>query len=153
METQSNDATAKPGAGQAPDSKGTMRERTATTDDPLLVNPSEAEVDEWAERERKRRESWLSGPTQEERAAWARRERARRLAELRIELRSESTERPGRRRRYPREAQLAAEGAASLLWRWSLNGLAILVRAGREWEEDFAQSGRRRRVPVDDDES
>ena len=37
-------------------------------------------------------------------------------------------------RRYPREAQLAAEGAVSLMWKWSRRTMIDLVRAGREWE-------------------
>ena len=55
-------------------------------------------------------------------------------------------------KRYPREAQLAAEGAMSLLVRWSRQGFAELVRAGREWEEEVSTPNRRRRVPIDDDD-
>ena len=38
--------------------------------------------------------------------------------------------------RYSREAQLAAEGAMSVLYRWSRRTFAELVKAGREWEEE-----------------
>jgi hypothetical protein len=59
-----------------------------------------------------------------------------------------------------REAQWAAEGAVSLvlkelttegavgaLQKWSGRGMDVLVRAGREWEEEFAQPSRPRPVP------
>ena len=51
---------------------------TPVTDDPIVLEPTEAELEEWAERERKRREAWLQGPTAEERAAYVRAERDRR---------------------------------------------------------------------------
>jgi hypothetical protein len=127
--------------------------KTPLTEDPLGLEPTEAELEDWAKRERKRREAWLEGPTAEERAEFARRERERRLAEL--DDRSagaRAAERARLMRLYPREAQLAAEGAMSLLLRWSRQGFAELVRAGREWEEEFGESARRRRVPLDEDE-
>ena len=45
-----------------------------------------------------------------------------------------SPERARGRRLHPHEARLAAEGALSLLRRWSRLGYAELLRAGREWE-------------------
>jgi hypothetical protein len=33
--------------------------------------PTDEDVDDWAERERRRREAWLKGPTDEEKRAWA----------------------------------------------------------------------------------
>jgi hypothetical protein len=124
-------------------------------DEPLFLDPSEAEIEEWAARERQRREGWLSGPTAEQKAAWARRERERRLSEIEgaPHARAASVD-PGRlAQRYVREAQLAAEGAMSLLFKLSLSdALEQLVRAGREWEEEFtSQPTRRRRVPLDAD--
>ena len=118
--------------------------------DPMSVEPSEAELDEWAERERKRREAWLKGPTAEERAAYARRMRERRLLEL------EGGEDPwsawGRQMtKYPREMQLAMEGAMSLMLRWTRRSFEELQSAGREWEQEFGKPMRRRRVPLDDD--
>jgi hypothetical protein len=123
----------------------------------------ETEIDEWAERERQRREAWLSGPTAEERAAWAQQERERRLGRLQAPSATEASE-PGRLgAHYLREAQLAAEGAVRLVWKevaaegamgafrkWSRRGLDTLVRAGREWEEEVAQPGPRRPVPLDE---
>jgi hypothetical protein len=118
--------------------------------EPMALEPSEAELDEWAERERKRREAWLNGPTAEERAAYAKRIRERRLLEL------EGGEDPwsewGRQMvKYPREVQLAMEGAMSLMLRWSRRSFEELQRAGREWEQEFGNPIRRRRIPLDDD--
>jgi hypothetical protein len=48
---------------------------------PELLDPGEAEVEEWATHERQQRQAWLDGPTAEEKAAWARRERERRMFE------------------------------------------------------------------------
>ena len=53
--------------------------------------------------------------------------------------------------RLGREGQLAAEGAVALFYRFSRRTFAELVKAGREWEEDTALPGRRRRVPLDDE--
>ncbi len=119
---------------------------------PIQIEPTDDEIRAWAESERKRREAWLQGPTEAERAEFARHERERRLAELDDEADAKGSQ---RRRppigRYTRETQLAAEGAMSLMWRWSRRSLAELVRAGREWEEETAQSPGRRRVPFDDE--
>jgi hypothetical protein len=123
------------------------------TQAPYRLDPSDAEIEEWAERERKRREAWLKGPTQEEKAAWARHERARRLADVAAAQDEAAVKRDGLRLRYPREAQLAAEGAVSLAWKLSRRGLGLLMRAGREWEEEFAQPRRPRRVPLDEEDS
>jgi len=115
---------------------------TVGSDDPVDVGPSDAEIEAWAVRERQRREQWLSGPTPEQAAVWAARERERRLGGLE----------GGRHKRWPglapslvlqrsvRNAQLAAEGSMSLLFRLSLkNALNRLVQAGRDWEEEFTR--------------
>jgi hypothetical protein len=169
MGTASDHPSAQPGAGWAAERAGAPPASTGVTNEPMMLEPSEAEVDAWAERERRRREGWLSGPTAEERAAWVQRERDRRLASF------EPAPAPGaglvRRAQHSlREAQLAAEGAMSLLWkgleaegpvrypvglfrRWSRRGMEVLVRAGQEWEEEMAQPGHgpSRRVPLDED--
>jgi len=108
---------------------------TVGSDDPVGVGPSDAEIEAWAVRERQRREEWLSGPTPEQAAVWAAREREHRLG--------------GRHRRWPglapslilrrsvRNAQLAAEGSMSLLFRLSVkDAVDRLVQAGRDWEEE-----------------
>ena len=47
--------------------------------DPL--EPTQAEIDAWVARERKRREAWLKGPSDEEREAYAQQLRRRRVAD------------------------------------------------------------------------
>jgi hypothetical protein len=122
-------------------------------DEPAVPEPTQAEIDAWAARERQRREAWLNGPSAEERAAYAQQLRQRRLAEAfdEGEHRLEEGVRTGLH--YGREAQLAAEGAVNLFYRWSRRTMAELVRAGREWEEDTALPRMRRRVSMDDDGS
>jgi hypothetical protein len=98
------------------------------------------------------------------------RERARRLASLEAEPAPEATALARRAQRTLREAQLAAEGAVSLVWkgleaegpvgfpvglvrRWTRRGMEVLVRAGQEWEEEVAEPSRasNRRIPLDED--
>jgi hypothetical protein len=157
---------AQPGAGPAAERTGAPPASAGVTNEPVLLEPSEAEVEAWAERERQRREGWLSGPTAEERAAWIQQERGRRLASLKPEP-AEAASLARRAQRSLRAAQLAAEGAMSLVWKgveaegpvgfpvgllrkWSRRGMAVLVRAGHEWEAELAPPGRGRRVPLDD---
>ncbi len=124
---------------------------TPAVEDPIGLDPTEAELEEWVERERKRRAAWLAGPTPEERAAYAERERARRRGDLSGEERAAELSRM--MRKYPREAQLAAEGAMSLVLHWSRHMYGELVRAGREWESEVSEPSQRRRVPIDDDQA
>jgi hypothetical protein len=125
------------------------------TEDPQSVNPSDAEVEEWAGRERRRREAWLKGPTETEKAIWAQREQERRLSGSESSSRARGFPGDSARivQRYAREMQLAAEGAMSLLMKLSVqDAFDQLVRAGRDWEEDFmSQPPRRRRVPLEAD--
>jgi hypothetical protein len=125
----------------------------ATTDETIALEPTQAEIDDWAARERERRQAWLQGPSDDERDAYARRLRQRRLAETFDdgEQRIQESLRLGLH--YGRETQLAAEGAMSLFYRWSRRTLTELVQAGREWEEETSLPGRRRRVPLDDEGS
>ena len=140
------------GPAAAPQASGTPSAEASGA--PIQIEPTDEEIRAWAEAERQRREAWLKGPTDEERAEFARRERERRLAELEDEPGAEGRLRQGRHAygRYGREGQLAAEGAMSLLWRWSRRSLAELVQAGREWEEETGQTSTRRRVPLDDED-
>jgi hypothetical protein len=124
----------------------------AANDDPTL-EPTEAEIEAWAAREKARRERWLSGPTAQERAAYARELRQRRLAGIFDEGEARMAEGVRVGVRYGRGTQLAAEGAMNLLYRWSRRQFAELVRAGREWEEDTTLPNPRRRVPLDDEGS
>ena len=117
------------------------------------TEPTQAEIDAWAARERKRREAWVTGPSDEERAEYAQHLKHRRLASTfdEGEARIADTVRTGVR--YGRETQLAAEGAVALLYRYSRRTFAELVRAGREWEEETSLPTRRRRVSMDDEGS
>ena len=125
---------------------------TSSTD-PIMLEPTQAELDDWAAREKKRRQEWLQGPTEEERSEWAQRERMRRLSNLSDEDRQAVIAEWTRQAvRYPREMQLAAEGMFSLFYQWSRRQMAEFVRAGRDWEEHVARTGRRGRVHLDDDE-
>jgi hypothetical protein len=117
--------------------------------DPVVVEPTDEEIEAWAARERERRRAWLEGPSDAERADWVRRERARRLGELSPEARAAELARLGRR--YGRETQLVAEGAASLMWTWSRRAFAELARMGLEWEESAGRSPRKQRVNLDDE--
>jgi hypothetical protein len=156
-------APARTGRPPAPVNTGTPAAPVVPPDALTPLQLNEAEIDEWAERERQRREEWLRGPTAEERAAWAQQERERRLARLRAPSATEASESGRLGAHYLREAQLAAEGAVRLVWKevaaegamgafrkWSRRGLDTLVRAGREWEEEAAQPGPRRPVPLDE---
>ena len=120
------------------------------TADAPSAEPTQAEVDEWAAREKARREAWLAGPTEEERRAYASTLKNRRLSHTFDEGEHMIDETVRRGLHYGREGQLAAEGAVSLMYTWSRRAFAELVRAGREWEEETAMPSRRRRVPFDD---
>jgi hypothetical protein len=48
----------------------------------LDFEPSDAEVEAWAARERERRQAWLRGPSEAQKAVWAERERERRRVEV-----------------------------------------------------------------------
>jgi hypothetical protein len=125
----------------------------AVDDATLALEPTQAEIEAWAERERARRQAWLSGPSDDERAEYARHVRQRRLAETFDEGEHRLEEGMRQGLHYGREAQLAAEGAMNVLYRWSRRTFAELVKAGREWEEDTALPRARRRVRMDDEAS
>src|SRR4026209_2229520 len=81
--------------------------------------PSQAAIGAGAARDRARRKAWLEGPSEEERADYASHLRRRRLAEAFDDGELLIQERMRQGIRYSREAQLAAEGAMSVLYRWS----------------------------------
>jgi hypothetical protein len=120
--------------------------------EPVMLEPTDAEVAEWADRERRRRQAWLEGPTADERAAYARRERDRRLSRVSDDGDVFFADRARLMLRTPREMQLAAEGAMSLFLQWSRKTMTEFIEAGREWEDQFTRTDRRGRVPIDDDE-
>jgi hypothetical protein len=125
----------------------------AVTDEPIALEPTQAEIDAWVAREKKRRQAWLNGPSADEREDYARRLRQRRLADAFDDGETRIAESVRLGVRYGRETQLAAEGAMTLFYRWSRRTMADLVRLGREWEEETSLPNRRRRVPLDDEES
>ena len=102
-------------------------EPTANPEESIALDPTPAEVEAWVASERRRREAWLQGPTADEQAAYAQRVRDERLAELQGPD-ARLADRMRQMKVYPREAQLAAEGAMSLLLKWSRQGFAELVR-------------------------
>jgi hypothetical protein len=122
-------------------------------DEPDPLEPTQAEIDAWVTRERARRQEWLNGPSDEERQAYASRLRHRRVSDAFDEGENRIREGMHTGVRVGREGQLAVEGAMTLLYRWSRRTMAELVRAGREWEEETSLPNRRRRVPLDDEES
>ena len=75
--------------------------------------PTQAEIDAWAARERQRREAWLNGPSEEERAEYAQHLQHRRLASTfdQGEARIADTVRTGVR--YGRETQLGGSPSGS----------------------------------------
>ena len=123
------------------------------TEQAARLEPTQAEIDEWAARERQRREAWVNGPSPEEREAYAQRLRQRRLADTFDEGEAMLADSVRRGMRLGREGQLAAEGAIALIYRYSRRTFAELVRAGREWEEETSLPMRRRRVSMDDEGS
>ena len=126
---------------------------TTTPEGASDLAPTQAEIDAWAAREKARREAWLRGPTDEERAEYAHHVRQRRLADT-FDIGEQKLENGVRQGlRYGREGQLAAEGAAYLLYRWSRRTFNELVRAGRDWEHETALPNRRRRISLDDDDA
>ena len=121
--------------------------------DTTTLEPTQAEIDEWAARERQRRAEWLKGPNDEERAAYAHRVKQRRLAETFEEGEARLAESLRLGVHYGRETQLAAEGAIALMIRLTRRTFADLVEAGREWEQETSLPVRRRRVSIDDETS
>lgn len=124
-----------------------------TTEESLGLEPTQAEIEEWVAREKRRRQQWLDGPSAEEREAYARQVRQRRLADAFDEGETRIADGVRMGVRYGRETQLAAEGAMTLLYRWGRRTFADLVRSGREWEEETSLPNRRRRVALDDEDA
>jgi hypothetical protein len=121
------------------------------TDETISTEPTQAEIDAWVERERQRRKAWLDGPSADEREAYADRLRRRNLADRFGEGEERLNESVRVGIRYSREAQLAAEGAVAMIYRFTRKTFAELVEAGRQWEEETSLPPRRRRVPIDDE--
>ena len=125
----------------------------------LAAEPTDQEVEEWAAREKKRREAWLAGPTEADKREWSRHQRH--LGELR-ELYGASDEPDSElqlERRLRRDADLARAGAFDLLVNWP-DRLGVknwphrlgakLIRSGLDAQYDYyTEPAFRRRVPPD----
>lgn len=118
---------------------------------PYEVGPDWDEVEEWAERERRRRNRWTEGPTEREKRAWARREHRRRLADAADDDLDDDCEDP-EVRRARRDAAYATLGAWHCLMTWPYRAWADFVRQGREVEAECYGPSRRRRVLIRDDD-
>jgi hypothetical protein len=113
---------------------------------------SDAEVEAWAERERRRRAEWAEGPTEEEKRAYARRVRWQRGGSGR-DHRKDVYE--GRRvvHRLRRDTALAMIGLGALLAEAPYQLIGGALRAGREWEDEFyAPPRQRKRVALDEED-
>jgi hypothetical protein len=112
---------------------------------------SNNEVERWADREKKRRKAWLDGPSEEEKREWIERHSRRKAYDRPSE--DEDIE-EGRRiaARWERDIGWAVMGFASRLMDSRYAILGNLVREGREAEDEYlASRRRRRRVFWDDD--
>ena len=118
----------------------------------VAAEPTEREVQEWAEREKKRRQDWLAGPSEAEKREWSERQRHRsELKEL-----SDAGDRPDSEiereleQRLRREAYLARVGILDLLLHWPPRLGAKLIRSGLDAQYDYyTEPASRRRVPPD----
>jgi ferric-dicitrate binding protein FerR (iron transport regulator) len=115
----------------------------------VAAEPKDQEAEEWAEREKKRREAWLAGPSEAEKREWSRRQReVRELygasdkpdSELEREL----------ERRLRRDVHLARAGILGLLLNLPYSVGAKLIRSGLDAQYDYyTEPAFRRRVPPD----
>ena len=110
----------------------------AKKDEAAALEPTQAEIDAWAARERQRREAWLNGPSDEERAAYAQRLRQRRLADRSTRARPGSPKASG----WASATGAKASSRRRARWRSSIAG-----RAGpsRSWSVPVVNGRRRRR--------
>lgn len=109
------------------------------------------EVEDWARRERERRQAWLSGPTEEEKAAWAR-QRNRRVSNRRLfsDLEAEDPDLARTARQFARMSRLAQRGMLHSAMNFPFFLLERLVLFGLDSEDDTEEL-RRRRIRWDDE--
>ena len=118
----------------------------------MAAEPTDREVEEWAAREKKRREAWLAGPTDAEKREWSRRQRE--AQELRDMYgpsdRSDAELERLLERRLRRDVHLARVGILDLLVTWPQRLGAKLIRSGLDAQYDYyTEPASRRRVPPD----
>jgi ferric-dicitrate binding protein FerR (iron transport regulator) len=118
----------------------------------VAAEQTDQEAEEWAEREKKRREAWLAGPSEAEKREWSRRQQQR--SELR-ELYGASDQPDSElerelQRRLRRDAHLARAGVFGLLLNLPYSLGAKLIRSGLDAQYDYyTEPGFRRRLPPD----
>ena len=118
----------------------------------VAAEPTDQEVEEWAELEKKRREAWLAGPSDAEKREW--RQRQREIRELResygpIDETDAMLERQ-LERRLRRDTYLARAGIVDLLLHWPPRLGAKLIRSGLDAQYGYyTEPPFRRRVPPD----
>lgn len=118
----------------------------------MAAEPTNQEVEDWAEREKKRREAWLAGPSEAEKRQWSRRQQE--LSELR-ELYGGSDEPDSElarelARRLRRDAHLARVGILGLVLNLPYTVGAKLIRSGLDAQYDYyTEPAFRRRVSSD----
>lgn len=116
----------------------------------LAAEPTHQEVEEWAAREKQRREAWVAGPTEAEKREWSRRQQH--LQELRelYGARDESDYELERQleRRLRRDLSLAGVGMFDLILHAPFRLGAKLIRSGIDAQQDYYSAPAfRRRVP------
>jgi hypothetical protein len=118
----------------------------------VAAEPTDQEVEDWAEREKKRREAWLDGPSEADKREWRRRQQD--VKELR-EMYGPSDEPDSvlarqLEERLRRDAYLARAGIVDLLLHWPPRLGAKLIRGGLDAQYDYyTDPAFRRRVPPD----
>jgi hypothetical protein len=128
----------------------------------VAAEPTQQEVEDWAEREKKRREAWLAGPSEAEKREWRRQQRH--LSELRemygAGVRSDAEVEREVERRLRLDAHLARVAISDLLVRWPRRLVAIgdlpprvgakLIRTGLDVEYgDYSEPVSPRTPPLD----
>jgi hypothetical protein len=109
----------------------------------MSVGPSQDEIEEWSERERRRRQAWLEGPSEYEKERWARGRRSR-LRDEDADFRAAYDPHDPLVRRIRRDQRLALAGLAGLILDWPTRAATTLVREGREYEDIFDDPAYRR---------
>jgi hypothetical protein len=118
----------------------------------VAAEPTDQDVEQWAEREKKRREAWLAGPSETEKREWSL--RRRHLSEVR-ELYGASDEPDSElerelERRLRRDAHLARAGVLGLFLNLPYTLGAKLIRSGLDAQYDYyTEPAFRRRMPPD----
>lgn len=118
----------------------------------MAAEPTDQEVEEWAEREKRRREAWLAGPSEAEKRDWSRRRRE--LSELRDQYGAsdepDSELERDLERRLRRDIHLARAGILGLVLNLPYSLGARLIRSGLDAQYDYyTEPAFRRRMPPD----